>query len=111
MAKTKSVYCPNFCCSAIASAWTSRCQFEYKRQCEGLKMWNGNCRFLRFFCWSFLVKREKTETEMIMTATVASMYNGAMFTLWGQGEMRALLSASRGCAERVMPLECLHSAA
>ena len=74
-------------------------------------MWNGNCRFLRFFCRHFFVKREKTENEMIMRATAVSMYNGAMFTLWGQGEMRALLSASRGCAERVMPLGCLHSAA
>lgn len=33
----------------VISAWTSRCLFKYKRQCEGLKMWNDNSRFPRFF--------------------------------------------------------------
>ena len=44
---------PHAFASAIISAWTSRCLFKYKRRCEGLKVWNGNGRFPRFFvCWT-----------------------------------------------------------
>ena len=91
--------------SAVISAWTSRCLFKYKRQCEGLKMWNDNSRFPRFFVWlDRMAKLTILITTMMATLiATACLYGSEVLTLWGGGEMRALLHTPHRLVQQVMP--------